>query len=152
MKIAITISFVLAVISFLFFFKKDNINEIEKETFSKKTVEVEKINYQKFSKKLKLRGFTQASRIVTLKSQVEGKISSKNFSKGNFYKAGKHILLIAPEDKVAKLKEMEALLNQRKKEYEVAENLYKKGFRSEVKLTESRIHQMNDVNNLFIKI
>ena len=106
MKIAITISFVLAVISFLFFFKKDNINEIEKETFSKKTVEVEKINYQKFSKKLKLRGFTQASRIVTLKSQVEGKISSKNFSKGNFYKAGKHILLIDPEDKDAKLKEM----------------------------------------------
>ncbi len=143
MKIAITISFVLAVISFLFFFKKDNINEIEKETFSKKTVEVQKINYQKFSKKLKLRGFTQASRIVTLKSQVEGKISSKNFSKGNFYKAGKHILLIDPEDKVAKLKEMEALLNQRKKEYEVAENLYKKGFRSEVKLTESRTNFEN---------
>ena len=33
---------------------------------------------------------------------------------------------------------MEALLNQRKKEYEVAENLFKKGFRSEVKLSESR--------------
>ena len=33
---------------------------------------------------------------------------------------------------------MEALLNQRKKEYEVAESLFKKGFRSEVKLSESR--------------
>ena len=90
-----------------------------------------------------MRGFTQASRIVTLKSQVEGKISSKNFSKGNFYKAGKNLLLIDPEDKIAKLKEMEALLNQRKKEYEVAENLYKKGFRSEVKLTESRTNFEN---------
>ena len=83
MKIIITISLIFAVMSFgFFFFKKDNINEIKKETLSRKTVEVEKINHQKFSKKLKLRGFTQASRIVTLKSQVEGKISSKNFSKG----------------------------------------------------------------------
>ena len=32
---------------------------------------------------------------------------------------------------------MEALLNQRKKEYEVAESLFKKGFRSEVKLSQS---------------
>ena len=144
MKIIITISLIFAVMSFgFFFFKKDNINEIKKETLSRKTVEVEKINHQKFSKKLKLRGFTQASRIVTLKSQVEGKISSKNFSKGNFYKAGKNLLLIDPEDKIAKLKEMEALLNQRKKEYEVAENLYKKGFRSEVKLTESRTNFEN---------
>ena len=46
--------------------------------------------------------------------------------------------MIDPEDKIAKLKEMEALLNQRKKEYEVAENLFNKGFRSEVKLSESR--------------
>ena len=46
----------------------------------------------------------------------EGKVSSKYFDKGSSYKAGKQILLIDPEDKVAKLKEMEALLNQRKKE------------------------------------
>ena len=38
---------------------------------------------------------------------------------------------------------MEALLNQRKKEYEVAENLFKKGFRSEVKLSESRTNFEN---------
>ena len=44
-----------------------------------------------------------------------------------FYKAGSQLVLVDPEDKIAKLKEMEALLNQRKKEYEVAEN-YLKGF------------------------
>ena len=38
---------------------------------------------------------------------------------------------------------MEALLNQRKKEYEVAEKLFKKGFRSEVKLSESRTNFEN---------
>ena len=35
------------------------------------------------------------------------------------------------------------MLNQRKKEYEVAENLFKKGFRSEVKLSESRTNFEN---------
>ena len=38
---------------------------------------------------------------------------------------------------------MEALLNQRKKEYEVAEQLFKKGYRSEVKLSESRTNFEN---------
>ena len=51
--------------------------------------------------------------------------------------------MVDPEDKIAKLKEMEALLNQRKKEYEVAEKLFKKGFRSEVKLSESRTNFEN---------
>ena len=38
---------------------------------------------------------------------------------------------------------MEALLIQRKKEYEVAENLFKKGFRSEIKLSKSRTNFEN---------
>ena len=88
-------------------------------------------------------GFTEASRIVTIKSQVEGLVGNKDFSKGIFYKAGKQLIIIDPEDKIAKVKEMEALLNQRKKEYEVAENLFQKGFRSEVKLSESRTNFEN---------
>ena len=80
-----------------------------------------------FQNKLNL-GFSEASRTVILKAQVDGRISTKQFDKGNFYKAGTQLLLIDPEDKVAKVKEMEALLNQRKKEYEVAESLFKKGF------------------------
>jgi len=104
---------------------------------------VKKIIEEDFVNKLKLSGFSEASRIVVLKSQVVGKVSSKYFSKGEAYKAGQQILLIDPEDKIARLKEMEALLNQRKKEYEVAENLFKKGFRSEVKLSESRTNFEN---------
>ena len=61
--------------------------------------------------------FLKLTRIVIIKSQVEGKVSSKSFQKGKFYKAGSQLVLVDPEDKIAKLKEMEALLNQRKKEY-----------------------------------
>tara|TARA_B100001559_G_scaffold301627_1_gene288711 strand:- start:993 stop:1997 length:1005 start_codon:yes stop_codon:yes gene_type:complete len=122
----------------LLFLRDDDVdnNLIVKET--KKEVVVKKLKKKNFEKKHKFSGFTEASRIVILKSQVEGKISSKFFEKGKTYKAGAQLILIDPEDKIAKLKEMEALLNQRKKEYEVAENLFKKGFRSEVKLSESR--------------
>ena len=142
MRIYILIA-ILLIISIGLFFKEDspkNSSSIEK---IEKTVGVKLLDKQTYSKILKLRGFTEASRIVTIKSQVEGRISAKFFNKGGFYKAGEQLLLIDPEDKLAKVKEMEALLNQRKKEYEVAENLFKKGFRSELKLTKSRTNFEN---------
>ncbi|MBH43311.1 MAG: hypothetical protein CMP25_00780 [Rickettsiales bacterium] len=112
---------------------------LRNESFKKiNSVLVEKIEVSKFNKKIILRGQTQHSRQVIIKSQVEGKISAINFSKGSNVSAGDIIVLIDPEDKIAKQKEMEALLEQRKKEYEVAEKLFKGGFRSEVKLSESR--------------
>ena len=138
MKLFYTIGILIFFAMIFLLSGNDKEGESYDEDLSKKIVEVKKIKSELFVKNLKLRGFTQASRVVTLKSQVEGKIANKNFSKGNFYDAGKQILLIDPEDKVARVKEMEALLNQRKKEYEIAEKLFNQGFRSEIKLTESR--------------
>ena len=136
MKITVLIILFSLGTVFLFLKEDDQVDMIEKiET--KKQVEIKMFKKSKFSKEIKLRGFSEASRTVILKAQVDGKISTKQFDKGNFYKAGTQLLLIDPEDKVAKVKEMEALLNQRKKEYEVAESLFKKGFRSEVKLSQS---------------
>lgn len=125
------------------YFKKDEEIAPKVVTEYKKKVEVKDFFQEKFSKKIKLRGFSEASRIVIIKAQVNGKVSSKQFDKGLFYKAGSVLLLIDPEDKVAKVKEMEALLNQRKKEFEVAESLHKKGFRSDVKLSQSRTNFEN---------
>ena len=136
MKITVLIILFSLGTVFLFLKEDDQVDMIEKVE-TKKQVEVKMFKKSKFSKQIKLRGFSEASRTVILKAQVDGKISTKQFDKGNFYKAGTQLLLIDPEDKVAKVKEMEALLNQRKKEYEVAESLFKKGFRSEVKLSQS---------------
>ncbi len=115
-----------------------NENSVVESLTKINSVLVEKIEVSKFKKKIILRGHTEHSRQVIIKSQVEGKISAINFSKGSEVSAGDIIVLIDPEDKIAKQKEMEALLEQRKKEYEVAEKLFKDGFRSEVKLSESR--------------
>ena len=142
MKLIIT-TVILLSLSVLIFFKENQLDDSITERVSEKEVIVKKIVKNKFLKKMKLSGYTNASRIVIIKSQVEGKIASKFFKKGQNYKAGTQLLLIDPEDKIAKLKEMEALLNQRKKEYEVAEKLFEKGFRSEVKLSESRTNFEN---------
>tara|TARA_B100000989_G_C19514886_1_gene461085 strand:- start:292 stop:1335 length:1044 start_codon:yes stop_codon:yes gene_type:complete len=132
--------FIFVFLKFLGFSTTPSANEdIIAESLKKiNSVLVEKIKVSKFNKKIILRGHTQHSRQVIIKSQVEGKISAINFSKGTDVSAGDIIVLIDPEDKIAKQKEMEALLEQRKKEYEVAEKLFKGGFRSEVKLSESR--------------
>mgnify|MGYP001168451045 FL=1 len=132
---------VLLIFLYYLFSLLDSDNRQKTITLEKKSLQnvlVKKVNTSKFSKPLILRGHTKSSRTVTLKSQVEGKISSINYIKGESAKAGKEIVLINPEDKVAKSREMEALLSQRKKEYSVAEELFEKGFRSEVKLSESR--------------
>ncbi len=142
MKIFLIISSLL-VISIFFFYKEEAEISDEIEIKLDKKVVVKKLQKESFTKTLKFSGFSEASRIVIIKSQVEGKVSSKSFEKGKFYKAGSQLVLIDPEDKIARLKEMEALLNQRKKEYEVAEKLFKKGFRSEVKLSESRTNFEN---------
>ena len=136
----IGIIFTFLIFAYLFFLNEKPTNKIENKINIEKIVEVTKLNKEIFTKVLKFSGFSEASRIVTIKSQVEGKVSSKFFQKGLFYKAGSQLVLIDPEDKIAKVKEMEALLEQRKKEFEVAEKLYKKGFRSEVKLSESRTY------------
>ena len=133
------ILFAVLVSAFFFFFENKDIEEIENsEKKSIQTILVKKIKLTPFKQKIILRGYTNASRTVILKSQVEGKISVINYKKGLKVKAGDRIVLIDPEDKIAKSKEMEALLEQRKKEYEVAEKLFENGFRSEVKLSEAR--------------
>ena len=137
MKLIIT-TVILLSLSVVIFFKENRLDDSIAVQIDKKEVIVKRLVKNQFMKKMKLSGYTNASRVVTIKSQVEGKIASKFFKKGQSYKAGAQLLLIDPEDKIAKLKEMEALLSQRKKEYEVAESLFNKGFRSEVKLSESR--------------
>ena len=139
---------ILLIILFTFgtvflFFKEDDKTISNQKIDIQKKVEVNVFTKSSFSKVIKLRGFSEASRIVIIKAQVDGRISTKQFEKGKSYKAGEQLLLIDPEDKVAKVKEMEALLNQRKKEYEVAESLFEKGFRSEVKLSQSRTNFEN---------
>ena len=113
MKIFLVISSLLIISIFFFYKEEPEVSDEIKIKLDKKVV-VKKLQKESFTKTLKFSGFSEASRIVIIKSQVEGKVSSKSFEKGKFYKAGSQLVLIDPEDKIARLKEMEALLNQKK--------------------------------------
>lgn len=138
-KNIIFILFIVIIFTFFFSGNKSELNISNEEKSKIQKVLVKFLEPQLFSKKLILRGFTESSRSITLKSQVEGKVEGISFYKGSDVVKGEKILTIDPEDKVAILKEMEALLDQRKKEYEIAEKLFSKGFRSELNLSKAKV-------------
>ena len=80
MKLIIT-TVILLSLSVVIFFKENQLEDSIAVQVSEKEVIVKKIVKNKFLKKMKFSGYTNASRIVIIKSQVEGKIASKFFKK-----------------------------------------------------------------------
>ena len=76
------ISILLLITSFFLLLRDKEENNLITTNNEKKEVVAKKIAKQSFIRKLKFSGFTEASRIVVLKSQVEGRVSSKYFNKG----------------------------------------------------------------------
>jgi multidrug efflux system membrane fusion protein len=81
-----------------------------------------------------LRGRTEAWRTVEVKAETQGRVIDLPVQRGDQVDSGQIIAQLAPEDRPAKLTQAEALLEQRRLEYRVAERLSKKGFRAETEL------------------
>ena len=84
-----------------------------------------------------LRGRTEAWRTVEVKAETHGRVIELPVDRGDRVEGGQIIARLAPEDRPAKLKEAEALLEQRRIEYRAAARLTKKGFRAETQLAGS---------------
>ncbi len=85
-----------------------------------------------------LRGRTEAWRKVMVKAQTFGRVEEVLARKGRRVATGDVLIKLAPEDRPARLAEAQALLDQRKIEYEAARRLQKKGFRAETQLAASK--------------
>jgi len=85
-----------------------------------------------------LRGRTEAWRTVDVKAETHGRVIEVRVDRGDQVEGGQIIAQLAPEDRPAKLKQAEALLEQRHLEYRAAERLSKKGFRAETQLAGAR--------------
>lgn len=83
------------------------------------------------TRELLLRGHTAPKRTVTLKAEAAGNVVKTAANKGDRVKRGSVIVRIAIEDRTARLQETEALVRQRKLEYDAAKRLGKKGYRAE---------------------
>lgn len=85
-----------------------------------------------------LRGRTEASRAVLLRAETRGSVAEILVEKGRPVAAGEPLLRLAENDRRARLRQAEALLAQRRIEYEAASRLAERGHRAETAVAEAR--------------
>lgn len=84
-----------------------------------------------------VRGRTQALHEVDVRAEVEGVVQALHFEKGDRVKVGQILCELKLNDRGARLEEAQALVDQRRKEYEVAKKLFEDGFRSKTQMAQA---------------
>ncbi|MSO98869.1 MAG: efflux RND transporter periplasmic adaptor subunit [Rhodospirillaceae bacterium] len=101
------------------------------------TVRIAKSQAQPYQSGVILQGRTVASRSVDLRSEVSGRIEKILVDRGQLVKQGQEMILIAVNDREARLDQARAALSQREMQAEAARQLAKQSFQSQVKLAEA---------------
>jgi multidrug efflux system membrane fusion protein len=81
-----------------------------------------------------LRGRTEAARIVEVKAETRGRVVEILAEEGAYVQAGAVLLRLSADDRMAKLRQAKALLDQRQIEYDSAKKLSAKGYRAETEV------------------
>ncbi len=84
-----------------------------------------------------VRGRTQAKQEVDVKAEVEGVVQAIPFDKGDHVRKGDVLCEIKNNDRGAKVQQAQALVSQMQKELQVAQDLFKQGFRSKTQLAQA---------------
>ncbi|MBV8978388.1 MAG: efflux RND transporter periplasmic adaptor subunit [Alphaproteobacteria bacterium] len=84
-----------------------------------------------------VRGRTQALHAVDVRAEVEGTVKAIHFDKGQKVSQGDVLCEIDINDRGAKVAQMNAMVAQTGKELEVAQELFKEGFRSKTQLAQA---------------
>ena len=85
-----------------------------------------------------LRGRTEAVRAVDLRAETRGTVSEIMVEKGAQVTEGDVLLQMSQDDRLARLRQAKALLEQRQIEYDAAAQLSTKGYRSDTAVAEAR--------------
>jgi multidrug efflux system membrane fusion protein len=84
-----------------------------------------------------IRGRTQAKQEVDVRAEVEGVVQAIHFDKGDHVRKGDVLCEIKLNDRGAKVQQAEAMVAQTLKELQVAQDLFKEGFRSKTQLAQA---------------
>ena len=95
---------------------------------------------QSWRRKIVIRGRTEAFRTARLRAQTPGSIKKTIVQEGRRVTEGQALIQIDTAERIAALSEAVALIRQRTLEYEAANALAQKGYRSDTKLAEARAH------------
>jgi multidrug efflux system membrane fusion protein len=85
-----------------------------------------------------VRGRTQALHAVDVRAEIEGVVKAIHFEKGQQVRKGDVLCEIDINDRGAKVAQMNAMVAQTNKELEVAQELFKQGFRSKTQLAQAQ--------------
>jgi multidrug efflux system membrane fusion protein len=114
----------------------------QKNTQQKRNVPIAKVQVktmqaQSIHDSVELYGRTEPSRTATLRAEVSGKITAILAKRGAYVKKGDIIAEIESNDLISQLKYTQALLKQRKIEYQGAKSLNSKGYQGQAKLAQA---------------
>ncbi|HXC54453.1 MAG TPA: efflux RND transporter periplasmic adaptor subunit [Rhizomicrobium sp.] len=84
-----------------------------------------------------IRGRTQAKQEVDVRAEVEGVVQAIPFDKGQHVRKGDVLCEIKNNDRGARVQQAQALVSQMQKELQVAQDLFKQGFRSKTQLAQA---------------
>jgi len=84
-----------------------------------------------------IRGRTQAKQEVDVRAEVEGVVQAIHFDKGDHVNKGDVLCEIKLNDRGAKVQQAQAMVAQTLKELQVAQELFKQGFRSKTQLAQA---------------
>ncbi len=101
-------------------------------------VRVAQMSASERSATVNVRGRTQALHAVDVRAEIEGVVKAIHFDKGQKVKTGDVLCEIDVNDRSAKVAQMQAMVAQTGKELEVAQDLYKEGFRSKTQLAQAQ--------------
>ncbi|MDE0810038.1 MAG: efflux RND transporter periplasmic adaptor subunit [Alphaproteobacteria bacterium] len=101
------------------------------------SVRTRRITAQDYASVVLVAGQTEASRQITIRSQLNGRVNKVGATKGQAVKRGQMLMIFDEEDWPARVEEAKARVKQRKMEHDAAKKLTKKGFQAETKLAEA---------------
>lgn len=102
------------------------------------TVKVAALTASARNATVSVRGRTQALHAVDVRAEVEGVVKAIHFDKGQKVRTGDVLCEIGINDRGAKVAQMNAMVAQTGKELEVAQELFKQGFRSKTQLAQAQ--------------
>jgi multidrug efflux system membrane fusion protein len=100
-------------------------------------VEVRTLVAESRTRRIELRGSTEASRSVDLRAETAARVVAINAKKGAKVRTGQVIVELAINDREAKLAEAIATVHQRQIEYDASQRLSERGYRAQTKHAEA---------------
>jgi membrane fusion protein, multidrug efflux system len=110
---------------------------VAKTTADIPSVRVAVLNATPYDATITVRGRTQALHEVDARAEVDGVVAALHFEKGDRVKQGQVLCEIKLNDRGARVAQARAQMAQAQKELEVAQELYKEGFRSKTQLAQA---------------